>query len=136
MPGEVVRTSRDDRVLTVVIDRPQVRNAIDARTAEALAATFRAFDSDDTLNVAVLTGEGSTFSAGADLNTVAGDSASSLRVGVDGDAPLGVSRMLLSKPVIAAIEGYAVAGGLEVALWCDLRVASRSALFGVFNRRF
>lgn len=132
----MVRSSRDDRVLTVVIDRPEVRNAIDARTAEALATIFRDFETDDTLGVAVLTGQGSTFSAGADLNTVAGDNAQSLRVGVDGDAPLGVSRMLLSKPVIAAIEGYAVAGGFEVALWCDLRVASRSAVFGVFNRRY
>ena len=136
MPGEVVRTSHDDRVLTVVIDRPDVRNAIDARTAEHLAAEFRAFDADDGLSVAVLTGAGTTFSAGADLNTLAAETTTPLRVAVEGDAPLGVSRLLLSKPVIAAIEGYAVAGGFEIALWCDLRVASRSAVLGVFNRRF
>lgn len=136
MTDEVVHASRDDRVLTVVIDRPAVRNAIDARTARDLAAAFREFDADDSLNVAVLTGTGSTFSAGADLNTFAADNADPLRVAVDGDAPLGVSRLQLSKPVIAAIEGYAVAGGLEVALWCDLRVAGRTAVLGVFNRRF
>lgn len=137
MTGEEVRSSRDDRVLTVVIDRPDVRNAVDARTAAELATVFRAFDADDSLGVAVLTGAGSTFSAGADLNTFAAeDQTQSPRVAIDGDAPLGVSRMLLSKPVIAAIEGYAVAGGLEIALWCDLRVASRSTVLGVFNRRF
>ena len=136
MTAEVVRTSRDDRVLTVTIDRPDVRNAIDAETAQALAAVFRAFDTDESLSVAVLTGAGSTFSAGADLNVLAADATSTLRVAIDGDAPLGVSRMLLSKPVIAAIEGYAVAGGFEIALWCDVRVASRSAVLGVFNRRF
>lgn len=128
--------SRHDRVLTVVINRPAVRNAIDARTARELSAAFREFDDDGTLNVAVLTGAGSTFCAGADLNTLATDSSETLRVAVDGDAPLGVSRMQLSKPVIAAIEGYAVAGGFEIALWCDLRVAGRTAVLGVFNRRF
>lgn len=136
MSGEMVRSSRDADVLTVVIDRPHVRNAVDARTAEQLAAVFRAFDADDTLSAAVLTGAGSTFCAGADLNVLAGDNTPTLRVAVDGDAPLGISRMLLSKPVVAAVEGYAVAGGFEIALWCDLRVASRSAVFGVFNRRF
>lgn len=136
MSGDVVRSSRDDRVLTVVIDRPDARNAIDARTAQELASAFRAFDADDGLSVAVLTGAGSTFSAGADLTALAADGTPSIRVAVDGDAPLGVSRMLLSKPVIAAIEGYAVAGGFEIALWCDLRVASRTAILGVFNRRF
>ena len=136
MTDEVVHTSRDDRVLTVVIDRPEVRNAIDARTAQELSAAFQKFDADDTLSVAVLTGAGSVFSAGADLNTLMANSSLPLRVAVDGDAPLGVSRMQLSKPVIAAIEGYAVAGGLEIALWCDLRVASQTATLGVFNRRF
>lgn len=136
MPGDVVRSSRDDRVLTVVIDRPAVRNAIDAQTAQELSAAFREFDADDSLDVAVLTGAGGTFSAGADLNTLVADNSLSLRVDVDGDAPLGVSRMQLSKPIIAAIEGYAVAGGLEVALWCDLRVAGRTAVLAVFNRRF
>lgn len=136
MSGDVVRSSRDDRVLTVVIDRPAVRNAIDARTAQELSAAFREFDADDSLDVAVLAGAAGTFSAGADLNTFAAGDSLPLRVAVDGDAPLGVSRMQLSKPVIAAIEGYAVAGGLEVALWCDLRVAGRTAVLGVFNRRF
>ena len=136
MTDEVVHASRDDRVLTVMIDRPAVRNAIDARTARELVAAFREFDADDSLNVAVLTGAGSTFSAGFDLNTLGADSPDTLRVAVDGDAPLGVSRLQLSKPVIAAIEGYAVAGGFEVALWCDLRVAGRTAVLGVFNRRF
>ena len=131
-----MRTHRDDRVLTVVIDRPPVRNAIDARTARELSAAFRAFDADESLSVAVLTGAGATFSAGADLKTFGAEHTETLRVAADGDAPLGVSRLQLSKPVIAAIEGYAVAGGLEVALWCDLRVAGRSAVLGVFNRRF
>lgn len=136
MANEVVRSSRDGRVLTVLIDRPAVRNAIDAETAQRLSAMFRSFDADDTLAAAVLSGAGGTFSAGADLNTLAAGDEAGLRVDVDGDAPLGVSRMLLSKPVIAAVEGYAVAGGFEIALWCDLRIASRSAVFGVFNRRF
>ena len=136
MTDEVVHSSRRDRVFTVVVDRPTVRNAIDARTARELIAAFREFDADDTLNVAVLTGAGSTFCAGADLNTLAADNSEALRVAVDGDAPLGVSRMQLSKPVIAAIEGHAVAGGFEIALWCDLRVAGSTAVLGVFNRRF
>ena len=136
MTDEVVHVSRHDRVLTVVIGRPAVRNAIDARTARGLSAAFREFDADDSLNVAVLTGAGSTFCAGADLNTLAAGSSETLRVTVGGDAPLGVSRLQLSKPVIAAIEGYAVAGGFEIVLWCDLRVAGRTAVLGVFNRRF
>lgn len=136
MPADVVRTNQDGRALTVVINRPTVRNAIDAATALELSSAFRAFEADDSLSVAVLAGAGSTFCAGADLRTLAADSAMPLRVAVDGDAPLGVSRIQLSKPVIAAIEGYAVAGGLEIALWCDLRVASQTAILGVFNRRF
>jgi enoyl-CoA hydratase len=126
-----VRIDRDGDVLVVTIDRPEVRNSIDRATAEALVAAFRDFDGDDTLSVAVLAGAGGTFCAGADLRGVDG-----LRAEPEGDAPLGVSRMLLGKPVVAAVEGHAVAGGLELALWCDLRVAAHGAVFGVFCRRF
>jgi enoyl-CoA hydratase len=126
-----LRLERDGDVLTVTIDRPQVRNAIDRATADALAAAFRDFDADDSLSVAVLTGAGGCFCAGADLRATG-----ELRTSEDGDAPLGVSRLQLGKPVIAAVEGHAVAGGLELALWCDLRVAAEGAVFGVFCRRF
>ena len=131
-----VRTESDGPVLTVLIDRPEVRNAVDGPTAAALAAAFRAFDADEALSVAVLSGAGGTFCAGADLTAVAPGHERALRVELDGDAPLGVSRMQMSKPVIAAVEGHAVAGGLELALWCDLRVAAEDAVFGVFCRRF
>ena len=121
----------DGDVVLVTIDRPASRNAIDRATAGGLAGAFRAFDTDETAAVAVLTGAGGCFCAGADLRAPG-----ELRTEEEGDAPLGVSRMLMSKPVIAAVEGYAVAGGLELALWCDLRVAAEGAVFGVFCRRF
>jgi enoyl-CoA hydratase len=113
-----------------------VRNAVDGPTAAALAAAFRAFDADPERSVAVLTGAGGVFCAGADLHAIAEGGERMNRLEPDGDAPLGLSRLLLGKPVIAAVEGHAVAGGLELALWCDLRVASESAVFGVFCRRW
>jgi enoyl-CoA hydratase len=129
-----VVTARHGPVLIVTINRPAARNAVDCPTAKALADAFRAFDADDALSVAVLTGAGGTFCAGADLKAVATGNGN--RLAPDGDGPMGPSRLALSKPVIAAVEGHAVAGGLELAIWCDLRVVARSAIFGVFCRRF
>jgi enoyl-CoA hydratase len=129
-----LRYEVDGAVVTVTIDRPGVRNAVDAETAVALAGAFYRFDSDDKLSVAVLTGAGGNFCAGFDLKALARGSGNT--VDVAGDGPMGPTRMNLDKPVIAAIEGYAVAGGLELALWCDLRIAARDATLGVFNRRF
>jgi enoyl-CoA hydratase len=121
-------------VAVITIDRPERRNAVDRATATALVDAFRRFDADASLSVAVLSGAGGSFCAGADLKAIA--QGSGLSVSEDGEGPMGPTRMQLGKPVIAAIEGHAVAGGLELALWCDLRVAARDAVLGVFNRRF
>jgi enoyl-CoA hydratase len=129
-----VRVERSGPVTTVFLHRPARRNAVDGATAAALAAAFRAFDADDDTAVAVLHGEGGVFCAGADLTAVGTERGN--RVAPDGDGPMGPTRMRLTKPVIAAVSGHAVAGGLELALWCDMRVADETAVFGVFCRRW
>ncbi len=129
-----VLVEKDGAVTTVILDRPRVRNAVDRPTAEALCRAFREFEGDPQARVAVLWGAGGCFCAGADLKAAAEGRVH--RLEEDGDGPLGPSRLNLAKPVIAAVEGHAVAGGLELALWCDMRVAGRDAVFGVFCRRW
>ena len=132
----LVLTETDGPVAIITINRPEVRNAVNRPTAEALAQAFREFENNPAVKAAVLTGAGGHFCAGADLKSLAVSPGTVNRLAPDGDAPMGPSRMVFSKPVIAAVAGFAVAGGLELALMCDLRVAEEEAVFGVFCRRW
>ncbi|TXT62392.1 MAG: hypothetical protein BAJALOKI3v1_600013 [Promethearchaeota archaeon] len=131
MPIEI---EKNYPVFTIIINNPDVQNAVDRLSAQQLADAFRKFENDEDALVAVLWGSGGNFCAGANLKAIAEGRTN--RIELEGDGPMGPTRMLLSKPVIAAVAGYAVAGGLELALWCDLRVVEKSAIFGVFCRRF
>lgn len=132
----LVLTEIDGPVMIITINRPEARNAVNRPTADALSAAFRKFEADNDARVAVLTGAGGYFCAGADLKSVSAADGTVNRLSEDGDAPMGPSRMVFSKPVIAAVAGYAVAGGLELSLLCDLRVVEEDAVFGVFCRRW
>lgn len=131
-----VLVEKKEKVCTIIINRPEVRNAVDRETARMLADAFRDFENDPNMYVAVLYGEGGTFCAGADLEALSMNAGNRMEMDMSKDGPMGPSRMHLSKPVIAAVSGYAVAGGLELAIWCDLRVMEENAMFGVFCRRF